>query len=800
MVSCKTKSTKENTPMHKQKKSKSMSSVVYRTDSNGSTCLNLEAEESNNRQGLTNTSDSEPENGKAKHAKSKSVDLSNGNAHLKLRRVNAEETAIKRSASNVESSSKFRLRDLSPSRLRKNRQRKSSDKGSKLSYSPRKNVRSSTSWLPASFQQMLPSYKSKVADFRRLFKNIPESEKLVTDYSCALQRDILVHGRLYVSQNWLCFHANIFGWETLVTIDLQNVTSLTKEKTALVIPNAIQVWTEAEKYFFTSFVSRDSTYRNVHRIWKNVLSKQPDHVTLLIKEVGKYVDVDSEDIDNSSFGSNDEIPFDVNDDDIIVDDDDDDDDIISIIDPDELNSPDKSNLKNDVDEKLLDDKESPPHDSSIPDIAVSPASPKETKVQTADNGDQTSAKVSNGRQSTPSETRRRFPFPFKKEFSPLMKRRNRKLNKKESSNDLDNDSLNRDSLIEDGSVSDSNDDDPVVPTLCPCESHLDIECLNEEFAVDLDTLYEYLFTDCDFFRNFRAARDHYELTIEPWNDDDDTKKRILKYKLDLNLAIGPKTSKIQENQELKASEPGQFYVVETNVVNEGVPYADNFVVIHRYCLSRVNNYVSRLRVTATVKFVKHVWSFIRTMIVKNTKEALNSFFEYLKEYVKGFEDKTLLNPRRRVNSSSNRLPSKEVETKNSSEAEEEIDKDVSVSSMGFTSPFMNNIWSVFRNNSWLLGAFVSLLVILILSNMYLNYKVMSLERSSKSWSVGFLPSLEDSPANAEEFRTLLQQQKYIQNIQLRRWQHVLSTSIKFLEQVQDSLRKLQDEIEKPVNL
>lgn len=32
-----------------------------------------------------------------------------------------------------------------------------------------------------------------------------------------------------------------------VTINLQNVTSLTKEKTALVIPNAIQVWTEAEK-------------------------------------------------------------------------------------------------------------------------------------------------------------------------------------------------------------------------------------------------------------------------------------------------------------------------------------------------------------------------------------------------------------------------------------------------------------------------------------------------------------------------------------------------------------------------
>ena len=41
---------------------------------------------------------------------------------------------------------------------------------------------------------------------------------LSADYSCALQRDILVHGRLYITQNWLCFYANIFAWETLVSI------------------------------------------------------------------------------------------------------------------------------------------------------------------------------------------------------------------------------------------------------------------------------------------------------------------------------------------------------------------------------------------------------------------------------------------------------------------------------------------------------------------------------------------------------------------------------------------------------
>lgn len=37
------------------------------------------------------------------------------------------------------------------------------------------------------------------------------------DYGCALQREILVQGRIYISENHICFHANIFGWVTDVS-------------------------------------------------------------------------------------------------------------------------------------------------------------------------------------------------------------------------------------------------------------------------------------------------------------------------------------------------------------------------------------------------------------------------------------------------------------------------------------------------------------------------------------------------------------------------------------------------------
>lgn len=39
----------------------------------------------------------------------------------------------------------------------------------------------------------------------------------VKDYGCALQREILIQGRLYISEHHLSFYANIFGWVTSVS-------------------------------------------------------------------------------------------------------------------------------------------------------------------------------------------------------------------------------------------------------------------------------------------------------------------------------------------------------------------------------------------------------------------------------------------------------------------------------------------------------------------------------------------------------------------------------------------------------
>ncbi|OBZ68431.1 GRAM domain-containing protein YSP2 [Grifola frondosa] len=105
-------------------------------------------------------------------------------------------------------------------------------------------------------------------DFHELFPTIPEGDYLIEDYGCALQREILIQGRLYISENHVCFHANIFGWITDLSIPMYDVTALEKRMTAFVIPNAILITTTTAKYTFTSFLSRDTTFDVIYNVWR----------------------------------------------------------------------------------------------------------------------------------------------------------------------------------------------------------------------------------------------------------------------------------------------------------------------------------------------------------------------------------------------------------------------------------------------------------------------------------------------------------------------------------------------------
>lgn len=110
--------------------------------------------------------------------------------------------------------------------------------------------------------------KKRNKDFHTQFRSVPEDDYLIEDYSAALSKDILLHGRLYVSEGHICFSSNILGWVTNLVMSFDEIVSVEKKSTAVIFPNALVIQTLHAKNTFASFVARDSTYELIIGIWK----------------------------------------------------------------------------------------------------------------------------------------------------------------------------------------------------------------------------------------------------------------------------------------------------------------------------------------------------------------------------------------------------------------------------------------------------------------------------------------------------------------------------------------------------
>ncbi|XP_023348527.1 GRAM domain-containing protein 2B [Eurytemora carolleeae] len=115
--------------------------------------------------------------------------------------------------------------------------------------------------------------RTRQKKFIKNFKQLPSEELVLQRYSCALVGDILLQGHLYVTENYIAFHSNVFGYITRIEIPMLSVSGITKEKTAKIIPNAVGVTTLEETHIFSSLISREGTFKVMTKAWKKALAK-----------------------------------------------------------------------------------------------------------------------------------------------------------------------------------------------------------------------------------------------------------------------------------------------------------------------------------------------------------------------------------------------------------------------------------------------------------------------------------------------------------------------------------------------
>ncbi|CAF0888944.1 unnamed protein product [Rotaria sordida] len=429
-------------------------------------------------------------------------------------------------------------------------------------------------------QPFQSTYRQRNEEFRKVFKDVPNDERLIVDYSCAWQKEILIQGRMYISQNYLCFYANFLKWETSLCLKFKDIIGVTREKTAKVIPNAIEVRTNKnEKYFFASFATRDKTYAMIFRIWQTVLIDQPISSQQLWNMIhqcyGDDLDMttDEEDTYNKQ----------------------------SISSTSEKNSPIQQ-TKNETNDKYC---------GVTPNSVCSKSSEKE------EIDDHSSVSSCGGRQidddsyNDIDDNQNVIPIGEEANSNTLIRQSNSNINKQDNC------------FISMAVVPETN-----YLSKCSCQSHLATQLIDRTYSISVERLFDYLFGDNDFVVAYHASRRIKDYNATEWKVNEKTGKRerLCTYKVDVSAVFGATTICSNEKQIIQCELSKSHYIIDTEVRNEGIKYADAFFIASRYCLIQTGPNKSHLKVTCEVRYLRSLMIIIKSFIEKNAMAALQDSY------------------------------------------------------------------------------------------------------------------------------------------------------------------------------
>ncbi|XP_040832721.1 protein Aster-B isoform X1 [Ochotona curzoniae] len=667
-----------------------------------------------------------------------------------------------------------------------------------------KNSKKSQSW----YNVLSPTYKQRNEDFRKLFKQLPDTERLIVDYSCALQRDILLQGRLYLSENWICFYSNIFRWETLLTVRLKDICSMTKEKTARLIPNAIQVCTDSEKHFFTSFGARDRTYMMMFRLWQNALLDKP----LCPKELWHFV--------HQCYGN--ELGLTSDDEDYVPPDDD-------------FNTMGYCE-EIPVEENEVNDSSSKSSIETKPD--ASPQLPKKSITN--------STLTSTGSSEAPVSF---DGLPLEEEVLEG----DGSLEKELAIDNIIGEKMDIIAPVNSPSL-DFNDNEDIPTELSDSsDTHDEGEVqafyedlsgrqyVNEVFNFSVDKLYDLLFTTSPFLRDFMEQRRFSDIIFHPWKKEENgNQSRVILYTITLTNPLAPKTATVRETQTMyKASQESECYVIDAEVLTHDVPYHDYFYTINRYTLTRVARNKSRLRVSTELRYRKQPWGLVKTFIEKNFWSGLEDYFRHLESELTKTESTYLAEMhrqspkekaskpptvrRRKRPHAHLRVPHlEEVMSPVTTPTDEDVGhriKHVAGSTQTRHIPEDTPNGFHLQSVSKLLLVISCVLVLLVILNMMLFYKLWMLEYTTQTltaWQGLRLQErglgAQDSPLSITpaagvplllphrlpqsqtEWAQLLESQQKYHDTELQKWREIIKSSVMLLDQMKDSLINLQNGI------
>jgi hypothetical protein len=186
--------------------------------------------------------------------------------------------------------------------------------------------------------------------------------------------------------------------------------------------------------------------------------------------------------------------------------------------------------------------------------------------------------------------------------------------------------------------------EPVIPVECQCREHKGRKLLDIEIPLNVEQTFKLLFTDNEWLNKFEISLKRSENKCTTWNEEENTgkKERVCIYTMELDKTFGPKSTKITETQICNPiTSYSEGYTIIKEAINEGVPYCDSFSVECIYCVTKVSETKSRLKVHGGITFKKYIFGLIKGVIERSAITGLDSYYNALNQKLKTDEEHLL---------------------------------------------------------------------------------------------------------------------------------------------------------------
>ncbi|KAJ3185934.1 Protein Aster-B [Gaertneriomyces sp. JEL0708] len=541
------------------------------------------------------------------------------------------------------------------------------------------------------------SSKKSTRDIIRFVKLFPElaerDEILSSTYNCALERDGFCQGKLYITNAHCCFYGKVFTRSTKITIKLADLLQVEKKYTVGMFPNALRLTVQGgDKYVFTSFLKRDSAYRDLMDFWKAAVepdAKQEGPVADVVKDptVSRAASQGQRDavagFSNStsarSSSSGAHTPP-VMPESFVVDGD------PVAVSPEVVLRPDSAiQATVALNSELPRDIRSGSPDPNLSGTMQTEKAPgtftRQTRALTI------AGSIDFLRRMLPGYGDEDIEAPYHHTHSSAADHGNSYQTERWV---LDNSSTRLDipspAVVPavspsgkppvspasfEGSVRSSSDTTellqpapitsvnakPMLPTpsdskppivrpneavMCSCEAHLDYKIVDVMLDLDVEVVFGAIFGSegSEIVREAHRRTEKAELVFGDWTDDpqNQTRSRDLTYSVTFKPPmLAKQTTTGYEKQVITRSDPYRLYVVQGTVRTPKAPYGENFSSVSRYCITHAASGKTRLLITARVDFSKRLmW---KSQIESATVEGITQWAQELVALIRRIGDR-----------------------------------------------------------------------------------------------------------------------------------------------------------------